>query len=83
MHTAYNKLCGFRAGDYHFMKTIVKLEELEMRLDKKNMWNIHTRKYNMVMKMNKILIHLTLWMTFRNLIKEARYKKKHILQDSF
>lgn len=52
------------------METI-QLKELEMRIDK-NMWNIRTRKYYVVMKMNKVWIHLTIWMTFRNMILNKR-----------
>lgn len=52
------------------METI-QLKELEMRIDK-NMWNIRTRKYYVVMKMNKVWIHLTTWMTFRNMILNKR-----------
>lgn len=51
-----------------------------MRLDKKNMWDIHKKKYCMVMKMDEVLTNSAIWMTFRNIIlsKEARYKKAHV-----
>lgn len=38
-------------------------------MNKKNIWNIPTKKYCMVVKIEKVLTNPTIWMTFRNNIE--------------
>lgn len=78
MPTTYNKLGGFSGEDYHFMEMTAKFKGLELRIDKKNVWTFHRRKYYMVMKMNEVLVNFTTWRTFRNI----RLSKRSQIQKS-